>query len=55
LSIPVREFLNSYALDVIEKPYSPEEVRRALVRHQRSMKKSSTSKSAESHAAGGAP
>jgi PAS domain S-box-containing protein len=55
LSIPVREFLTSYALDVIEKPYSPEEVRRALVRHQRITKKSSASKGEESHAAGGTP
>jgi two-component system NtrC family sensor kinase len=39
LSIPVREFLTSYALDVIEKPYSPEEVRRAIARQQRMLKK----------------
>lgn len=32
LSIPVRDFLHSYALDVIEKPYSPEDVRGALSR-----------------------
>lgn len=30
LSIPVREFLESYALDVIEKPYTPDEVRGKL-------------------------
>lgn len=30
LSIPVREFITSYALDVIEKPYTPEDVRRAI-------------------------
>ncbi len=35
LSIAVREFLNATGLDVIEKPYSPEEVRRALVLHMR--------------------
>ena len=35
LSISVREFLHSYAFEVIEKPYTPEDVRRALVIHQR--------------------
>jgi CheY-like chemotaxis protein len=30
LSVPVREFLSSTALDVIEKPYTPDDLRRAL-------------------------
>jgi PAS domain S-box-containing protein len=32
LSEPVRDFLHAYALDVIEKPYTPEDVRQAISR-----------------------
>jgi PAS domain S-box-containing protein len=51
LSISVREFLSSYAFDVIEKPYTPDDVRRALVIHQRITRgKSSTKKEEGAHA-----
>jgi two-component system NtrC family sensor kinase len=51
MSIPVREFLSSYALEVIEKPYSPEEVRRAIVMHLRQLKKKVKPRgNADSHA-----
>jgi CheY-like chemotaxis protein len=47
LSISVREFLSSYAFDVIEKPYTPDDVRRALVIHQRITRGKSTTKKEE--------
>lgn len=49
LSIPVRDFLNSYALDVLEKPYSPEDVRRALLRLTKDNARN-TAKGTDSHA-----
>ncbi|HVY13281.1 MAG TPA: ATP-binding protein [Alphaproteobacteria bacterium] len=39
LSTTVREFLTSYALDVIEKPYAPEDVRKGIALHVRQNRK----------------
>ncbi|MBI3419645.1 MAG: response regulator [Proteobacteria bacterium] len=50
LSLPVREFLHSYSLDVIEKPYSPEEVRRAIAIYLRDNKRRHRGKGEEARA-----
>ncbi len=42
LSIPVRDFLSLYALEVIEKPYSAQDVRKGIARLLHALKKNPT-------------
>jgi CheY-like chemotaxis protein len=44
LSIPVRDFLNQYALEVIEKPYSAHDVRKGIFHLVQSLKKNPTTR-----------